>query len=394
MNYNPTQNKKQSILLFIGILTIAFNLRPALASLGPLVESIRKDTHLSSLFLGLLTTLPLLVFGVISIFAPKFIKQFGIGKILFAALFILTIGILVRSLDWIPALYIGTVLAGVGIAFGNVLLPTLTKRNFSANSGLVTSLYSSTMAIGATIAAGVSVPLAYNFDFGWRGSLSVWAIFSMFALVIWLPQWWKLKKVESTRNALKEMQKMMKKPLAWKISLYMGLQSFTFYVILAWLPALLVSRGFDNETAGWILSLSQATGIIGSLTIPYLAGKKENQTWIVVFLIVLEVISIIGLLFPVLGSEWIWISIIGFVLGGTFGLSLLFLVIRTSSTDSATELSGMAQSIGYFIAATGPILIGSIFDWTGSWDYPLMLLVLIAVVKLFMGLGAAKPQTV
>lgn len=387
-------NKKHTALLLIGILCIAINLRPALAGLGPLVDSIRATTGLSNLLLGLLTSLPLFAFGVVSMLAPVFTKRFGIGRVLLAAMLILTIGILIRSIDWIPALYIGTLLLGTAIAFGNVLLPTLTKRNFPNNAGLITSIYSSMMGMGASLAAGISVPLAYDYNLGWRGSLQIWAILSFIAFCIWLPQWWRLKKIKSNRSVFQAMKNMMKQKVAWKVALFMGFQSFTFYVILAWLPDILVSRGYDSESAGWMLSLSQATGIAGSMIIPFVAGKRKDQRLIVVLLILLEIIGLFGLLYPGFGPEWFYIAIIGFVLGACFGLALLFIVLRSRDTETATELSGMAQSIGYLVAATGPIFIGSLFDFTQSWSYPIMALIGVAIVKIYMGFGAGKQGTV
>jgi CP family cyanate transporter-like MFS transporter len=389
-----TPQKKKKTLLLIGILLIAVNLRPSLAGIGPLVSDIKESTGLSNLLLGFLTTLPLIAFAVVSMLAPVFTKKFGIGRVLFAALILLTAGILIRSVSWLPALYIGTLLLGVAIAFGNVLLPTLTKQNFPANSGIVTSLYSSTIAIGAALSAGISVPLTNELNLGWRGSLRIWATLSFIAFCVWIPQLWRLKRVKSDRDFLQSMRNMMKQRLAWKVALFMGLQSFTFYVVLAWLPALLISRGYDNGFAGWMLSLSQATGILGSMLIPFLAGKQKNQRSIVAFLTTLEMLSLAGLLFFNFGSEWIWISILGFVLGGSFGLALLLLVLRAGDTETTTELSGMAQSIGYFIAASGPVLIGSIFDYTGSWDYLIIALIIAAIIKLFMGLEAGKQGTV
>ena len=383
---------QRKILLIVGILFIAINLRPALASIGPLIDDIRQSTGLSNLLLGLLTTLPLIAFSVISILAPVVTKKFGATRVLLAALFLLSVGILIRSLPWIPALYIGTLLLGIAIAFGNVLLPSLTKQNFPEKSGAITSLYSGTMAIGASLAAGVSVPLAASL--GWQGSLKTWAILAVIAFFVWLPQLWSLKKVTSTKSYLHAMQNMMKQRLAWKVALFMGLQSFTFYVILAWLPILLISRGYENGSAGWMLSLSQATGIFGSMLIPFIAGKKKSQQKIVAVLISLEIISLIGLLFPGFSSEWIWISIIGFVLGGSFGLALLFLVLRSSDSETTTELSGMAQSMGYFIAAFGPVLIGSLFDFTNNWNYPIAALIILATIKLYMGLEAGREGTV
>lgn len=389
-----TLPKRSNALLLAGILLIAINLRPALASLGPVVDDIRASTGLSNVLLGLLTTLPLMAFGVVSILAPVFTKKFGVGRVLLAAMALLTAGILVRSMAWLPALYIGTIMLGVAIAFGNVLLPSLTKQNFSSNSGLITALYSSTMAIGASIAAGLSVPLAESHGRGWQGSLRVWAMLSFLAFCIWIPQLWRLKKVNSSRSSLLAMKNMLRQRLAWQVAMFMGFQSFTFYVFLAWLPELLVSRGYDHEAAGWMLSLSQATGIVGSMIVPFVAGKRPDQRSTVAVLIAMELIGLLGLLFQGLGPEWIWISIIGFVLGGCFGLALLLLVLRSSDTETATELSGMAQSGGYFIAATGPILIGSLFDLSGSWSYPIMALILISIIKLYMGLGAGKQGAV
>lgn len=380
--------------MLIGILFIAINLRPALASVGPLIDDIRHVTGLSNSWLGLLTTLPLFAFGVVSTLASLFTKRFGIGLTLLGAMFLLTSGILLRTIDWIPALYGGTLLLGVAIAFGNVLLPSITKNNFPDNAGFITSIYSSVMAAGASLSAGLSVPLAHQFGLGWRGSFGVWASLSFIAFFVWLPQVWRLKKNIASRNYFEGIKKMSRSSLAWKVALFMGLQSFTFYVVLAWLPSILQSRGYDAEFSGWMLSLSQITGIAGSLIIPTLAGRQKNQRSIVALLLVIELISLVGLLFPQLGFSALWVSLLGFVLGGSFGLSLLFIVLRSTDTESATELSGMAQSAGYLIAAVGPLLFGTLFDFTGSWFYPLILLIGIAAIKFYMGLGAAKANTV
>lgn len=384
------QRKSKNILLIVGILFIAINLRPALASVGPLIEDIRQATGLSNGLLGLLTTLPLIAFGFISTLTPLFTRRFGIGGTLLGAMLLLTVGIVIRSIEWLPALFLGTLLSGIAIAFGNVLLPSLTKRNFESNSGLITSLYSSMMAVGAALAAGISVPLAHDLELGWRGSLGVWAILSLVAFFVWLPQLFRLKKSSSNRNYLKAMKKLSGSRIAWQVALFMGLQSLVFYVILAWLPAILQSRGYDASFSGWMLSLAQTTGILGALTIPYLAGKKKDQRGIVIFLFLIELISLIGLFLPQLGWVVVWVGLIGFVMGSTFGLSLLFIVLRSHDTESATELSGMAQSIGYFVAAIGPIIFGSLFDLTGNWTYPFMLLFVVSFLKLFTGMGVGK----
>tara|TARA_R110001592_G_scaffold5986_4_gene32517 strand:- start:53 stop:1246 length:1194 start_codon:yes stop_codon:yes gene_type:complete len=389
-----TSTRPKQALLIAGILFIAINLRTALASLGPLVSTIRESTGLSNSMLGLLTTLPLLAFGVISMLTPLFTKRFGMAATLAGALLLITIGILVRSIEFIPALYLGTILLGIGIAFGNVLLPSLVKRNFESNSGLITSLYSGIMAVGAASAAGISVPLAQNEAFGWRGALGVWAILSLVAFFIWLPQVWRIKKAKKHRNFMKAMKNLAGSKLAWKVAIFMGLQSVAFYVILAWLPDILQSRGYDASYSGWMLSLSQGTGVLGSLLIPIWAGRKKDQRSIILFLVVLEAISLVGLMFPETGFVYIWVTLIGFALGGSFGLVLMLIIFRSEDSETAAELSGMAQSIGYLLAATGPIIFGSIFDLTGNWTYSIGFLLIIAAIKLYMGLGAGKPGKV
>lgn len=378
--------------LLAGILLVAVNLRPALASVGPLIEDIRQSTGLSNSLLGLLTTLPLIAFGIISTLTPLMTRRFGIGGTLLGAMALLATGVAMRMIDAIAALYLGTLFVGIAIALGNVLLPSIAKRNFNSRSGFITSLYSSAMATGASFAAGLSVPLADDLGLGWRISLGVWAIPAVIALVVWWPQVSRLRRSEPNRSFLKAMRDLGGSKLAWRVALFMGLQSLTFYVVLAWLPAILVSRGHDTSFSGWMLALSQATGILGSLTIPVLAGRRVDQRGIVICLVLAEVIGLIGLLLPQMGMIALWVSIIGYVLGGSFGLALLFIVMRSPDSETATELSGMAQSIGYLVASTGPLLFGSLFDMTGAWTYPLLCLFVISAVKLLMGLGAGKPE--
>ena len=387
-----SSTKSGNILLIAGILCIAINLRPALATVGPLVSQIREATGLSNSMLGLLTALPLLAFGIVSSLTSLVTRRFGIGYTLLGALALIALGITIRSLDGVVFLFSGTILFGIGIAFGNVLLPSLTKQNFQKNSGVITSLYSAVMAIGASLAAGLSVPLSKSFGLGWRGTLGIWAIFAIIAFFAWLPQLSKFKKTVQNGTYGKSMLALGKKSLAWKIALFMGLQSMTFYIILAWLPEILQSRGFDANFSGWMLSLSQATGIAGSVIIPLWASKKKNQKDIVLILFILEIIGILGLLFSKMDLVILWVSFIGFVLGGCFGLALLFIVLRSKDTNTTTELSGFAQSVGYLVAATGPIIFGKIFDLTLNWTYPLLLLLVIATVKLYAGLGAGKEE--
>ncbi len=376
-------------LLIVGIALVALNLRLAITSVGPLVSLMRPATGLSNAALGLLTALPLLAFGCVSPLASVVSRRVGVERAVAMALVLLAAGTGLRAAESIVALYIGTGLMGVGVALGNVLLPVLAKRDFPAHTGPITSVYSSMMGLGTTAAAGLSVPLATVF--GWRGALGIWVVPAAVALLVWLPQLSRPRPVRRVRRPGGVTLRVLgRSRLAWQVALYMGLQSLTFYVIIAWLPDLLQSRGLSEAVAGWMLALSQATGILGTALIPVWAGRLADQRRVIWTLAVLEAAGLGGLLLPGGMLVALWVSLLGFVLGGTFGLALTLLVLRAPDADSAGELSGMAQSVGYFVAAAGPPLFGYLYDSTAGLTVPLSLLGAVLVGKVLSGLPAGR----
>jgi len=359
---------------------------------GPLVESIRAATALSNTALGLLTTLPLLAFGVVSVLTPLATRRLGTEGALAAALSLVAVGTLARGAPSTTLLFGGTVLFGIGIALGNVLLPSLVKRDFPDHSGVMTSLYSSGIGAGAAVAAGATVPLAGTLD--WRGALAAWAVPAAVALLVWLPQLRGGAPERSARSVGASLQELGRSALAWQVALFMGLQSLTFYVVLAWLPAFLQTRGFDPAAAGGVLALSQVMGVVGSAVIPTWAARQTDQRRIIVVLAVAEGIALGGLAWPGSPMATLWASVLGFVLGGTFGLALLLLVLRAADTETATELSGMAQSVGYLVAAAGPVVFGFLYDLTGGWAAPATMLLVALLAKTVLGLRAGEPGQV
>lgn len=395
MNERTTdRSRAHTLLLVLGVLLVSINLRPALASVGPLVEPIRAATGLSATAFGSLTTLPLVAFGVVSTLAPSVVRRLGLAGSLVLAMGLVVAGAGARPYGGVALLFAGTLALGVGIALGNVLMPALVKREFPNSSGTMTSVYSSAMGLGATVAAGVSVPLAAAL--GWRGALALWAIPAAVALLIWLPQVRRQPRIDADEpGAFAALHALGRSKLAWQVALFMGLQSLTFYVFLAWLPDLLHSRGMGDAQAGWMLALSQATGIAGSAIVPAWAGRRRDQRAIVGFLGAIELVGIVGLLPDQVGAlAALWVGLIGFALGGTFGLALLFIVLRTHDTRAATALSGMAQAVGYLIAAVGPALIGFVREVSGGWTVPLAVLVAALAGKLVAGLGAARERVI
>jgi CP family cyanate transporter-like MFS transporter len=220
------------------------------------------------------------------------------------------------------------------------------------------------MALGSSVAAGVSVPLTHHL--GWRGVLGLWTVPAIIALIVWLPQLRTHPAAAPAQSSPPVSPRhVWRSPLAWQVAAFMGLQSLTFYVLLAWLPELLQSRGMTAERAGWMLALSQGTGIIGSAIVPILAMRFRDQRSTIWALGALEGIALAGFFFGALsGLTTLWVVVIGFVLGGTFGLALLLLVLRSPDPESTTRLSGMAQAIGYTIAVGAA---GVVFFGTWSW---------------------------
>jgi CP family cyanate transporter-like MFS transporter len=377
-------------LLVAAIALVAFNLRPALASVGPLVEKIQVDTGLSSPALGFLTTLPLLAFGILSLAASGVSGRIGLERTIGVGLVLIVVGTGLRAAPGTALLFVGTGILGVGVALGNVLVPALAKRSFPAHPGPITSLYSSMMGVGATLAAGLSVPMAGLV--GWRGALGLWAVPAVLALVVWAPRLGR-STVRRTTGHRDHLRRVVRAPVAWQVAAYMGLQSLSFYVILAWLPAIMQSQGVSESGAGGLLALSQVTGILGSAAIPVWAGGRRDQRAIVWVLAAGEALALAGLLVTPPAWATVWVLLLGFVLGGTFGLALTFLVVRTEEAQTAAALSGMAQSVGYLLAAGGPPLVGALHDASGGWSLPLAALFAVLAGKTVAGVPAARPFT-
>lgn len=377
---------------------VAMNLRPGMTAVGPLLGVIRDDLQLANWSAGLLTSLPLLAFAFISPLVPKLGIHLTNERAIVFGLLLLVIGIAVRSTAIIFFLFLGTILVGLGIAICNVLLPGVVKEKFPAKVALMTSVYSTTMGIFAAISSGLSIPFASDLNWGWQLSLAFWIIPALFGIVVWLflsNQNKKHSKVE-VRYVTSSKNRIWQSPLAWQVALYMGLQSTLFYVSVSWLPEIYHSNGIDLNQAGWLLSYTQLIGMPVSFIVPVIAGKMRSQQAIVLTMGFFSLSGLAGLL--LFGHHYIVLlvstTLLGISLGGTFALALTYLGIRAKTSTDAAELSGMAQSVGYTCAAFGPVMIGFIFDLTGNWTVPLIVLLIINIFIILFGYGAGRDRFV
>src|SRR5690625_3826809 len=275
-----------STLLVIGIILVAFNLRPAITSVGPIIGVIRDDIGFANWNVALIMSLPLIAFAVLSPITPVVANRLSNEVTLLIGLIILIIGISLRSISMIFFLFIGTLFVGLGIAVCNVLLPSIIKDKFPLKVALMTGVYSTSMGIVATIASGVSFPLTIEVGLGWQLSLFVWVIPVIIALIIWLLIYKKVNQHD--KNGVKFFEPrssgIWKSKLAWKVASFMGLQSLIFYVTISWLPEMLISFGMTESTAGFMLSYFQFVGIPASFIIPVVAGKLSSQAKLIVII--------------------------------------------------------------------------------------------------------------
>src|ERR671913_936449 len=385
------RSRLRGILLVLGIVLLAANLRPALTGVAPLIGQIRTDTGMSNGVAGLLTTLPLLAFGLLSPIAPRLARRFGMERVLLAGLLVLVAGILLRWAGSVAALFLGTVVLGAAIGVANVLLPSLVKREFPEHAGLMTSVYSTSLGISAALAAGLSVPLAQLAGVGWRGALAVWALPAILASVAWLPQLGRNDRPAepSARNS-PVVRDLWRSPLAWQVTLFMGLQSLSYYVTLTWLPEILQAEGMGAARAGWMLGLSQAVAIVTMFLAPMIAERRPSQRGVVVVAVGTSGVGALGLLAAGSTASTLWVVLLGLGQGASFSLALTFFALRAPDSGHAAALSGMAQSVGYLLAAGGPFLFGVLRDMTGSWKVPLELLLTVTICLLIAGIGAAR----
>ncbi|MBF9014648.1 MULTISPECIES: MFS transporter [unclassified Oceanispirochaeta] len=390
-------NKKMNLSILIGIIFISFNLRAPITAVGPIIDLIKKQFDLSNGSAGIITTLPLIAFALFSPLVSRISSRLGYGLTMLTGLFLILAGELIRSYTDSIGLFMGTALIGMGIAIGNVLIPSIIKLKFSKNVGIVTSVYTTSMCIFAALGAGVSVPLAIGSGFGWRHTLAIWTILTLLTVFIWLPQ---VKKpagfqADQTHQKRTERSSIWKSSLAWWVTLFMGTQSLLFYCLVAWLPSIVASRGMTVEFSGMMALLFQLIGLPATLIMPIIADRFKDQRAITTSSSLIYLMGMILLLISESALSIITaVVFIGIGMGGSISLAITFISLRTPSAGKTAELSGMAQSAGYLLAAIGPFFLGFIFDRSGSWTISIQILILFLVLLIVFGWKAGRDELV
>ncbi|MGV8935497.1 MAG: CynX/NimT family MFS transporter [Allorhizobium sp.] len=388
----PTPPAGQSalgrVVLGLSLVLIAFNLRPLFSSASVLLPEIRAELGLSAIGASLLTTLPVVCLGLFSPLAPRLAARIGAERTLMVVLLLLALGTSLRGLSSVPLMFFGTALAGACIAVGNVLLPGLVKRDFANRAALMTGFYTMALCGGAAGAAGFTLPLEAAFGGSLNGALAVWALPAFVVALIWLPQVFGASA--RSRRAVVRVEGLWRDRLAWQVTLFMGLQSALAYCVFGWLAPILRERGLDGVTAGGVVSLSVMVQATACIVVPQIAVRGRDQRVINVVLAGFATVALLGLLFAPLSTVWGWAILQGIGQGGLISLAMTAIVLRSRDSHVAAHLSGMAQFVGYLLAAIGPLIVGLIRSFTGSFAWSALLFVALGIGVAINGWGAGR----
>jgi len=381
-------------LLVVAVAAAGLNLRTAITSLPPLFPDMQTQLHLSSATLSVLAATPVICFGVVSAFTAWLNRRYGEEMILLVALVLLTAGLLVRGLAPGVMLFPGTVLAASAIAVLNVLLSSMAKRRWPERAGLLIGIYLTTLSVGAIFSSLLSVPL-YRSSGSMQLALGVWALPAALAVLLWLPQLRYrtvgLAPAAGTVAAARAGVKVYRYALTWQVTAFMGLQSLLYYAALSWLPTIFQDRGASAVTAGNLLALMGVGNLATSLIVPVLAHRRPGQRGLVVPSLIGTAAGLAGSLWAPLGSAPFWVLVLGVSQGSCLGLAIFFMLARAPDAGVAASLSAFAQSVGYLVASAGPLEVGLLHSATGSWNLPMVLLLVLCAAELAAGLLAGRP---
>jgi CP family cyanate transporter-like MFS transporter len=395
----PTRAWTRPVLM-TAIVLAALNLRPAITSLGALLEEVRDGLGMSGSVAGLLTSVPPLCFAVFGVMAPRLARRFGPGAVVCAGMAAIATGLAVRPFAGGTAAFLAaSALALMGIAVSNVLMPVIVKRWFPDRVGSMTGLYSMALALGTSAAAAVTVPVTDALGGSWQSGLAVWAGLAAAAVVPWLPlarERGGTARQETTpapRAQAPVRLRVTRSRTAWALAVFFGLQATAAYVTMGWMAQIFRDAGVAAGTAGLLLAVTMVMGVPLAFVIPRLATRLPHQGPIVIALGVSGLVGYAGLYLAPVGGAWAWALLIG-VANCAFPLALTMVGMRARTGAGVAQLSAFAQSTGYLISMPGPLLVGVLYQHSGGWGLPLALMAALMVPQMAVGVLAGRDRTV
>ena len=386
------QKKSTLGLMVLAILFVALNLRPAISSIGPMLEPIRADLNLSNSEVSLLTAVPVFCMGIFAPLAVLFGRKFGLKRSI--AILLVAIGLftVVRGfLPTYPVLLISAFFIGLSIAIISPLLSAMIKRDFPMRTAALIGVYSFGMGLGATLSAGLTGIFYTLAD--WPLAIASWGLLSIAAVMIWL----RVEQPAEVKNeeiSFEEIARVSpwKNKRAWYMLIFFGCQSALFFSMLTWLAPIAIEKGMSVLAAGGVLTLMTAVQIAGSISIPQFFNKFPNRLMWTLIVLAFGTLGILLLMFGSVFTIWIAAAFIGVALGGLFPIALLMPLDETTSADEANSWTAMTQSGGYIISAFMPLTIGIVYDQTGNHDITLLMLLGFVVLMVIFAVLLNKKE--
>ncbi|MFB7188800.1 CynX/NimT family MFS transporter [Streptomyces sp. NPDC056230] len=384
-------------LVAVGLVLAALNLRPAITSLGALLEEVQNGLHMSGSVAGVLTSVPPLCFAVFGVMAPRLARRFGPGAIVCAGMIAITAGLVIRPLVGGTAGFLAaSALALMGIAVSNVLMPVIVKRWFPDRVGSMTGLYSMSLALGTSLAAALTVPMTHALGGSWKAGLGIWAVLAAAAILPWIPLVRDRRRAAGQTAAHHQEApalKIVRSRTAWGLACFFGLQATAAYITMGWMPQIFRDAGVSAGTAGVLLAVTMAMGVPLAFVIPRVAARMKHQGPIVVVLGACGLIGYAGLYLAPAGGAWAWALLLG-ISNCAFPLALTMIGMRSRSGAGVVRLSAFAQSTGYLISIPGPLLVGVLHQHSGGWGLPIALMAGLMVPQMVAGTLAGRDRTI
>lgn len=385
-----------TVVILVALVLAAFNLRPAVTSVGPVLEEIRASLGMGGVVAGLLTALPAACFVAFGALAPRMVARTFPSRLVWIALAAVTLGLALRPFMPGTALFVlfsCVALGGIGVA--NIMMPVVVRRAFPRRVGPVTGVYSMGLTLGAASAAAVTVPLTAALGHDWRLGLATWAVPALLAMVLWMgvARWIRHRTGGRPAAASHEGLRITRSRTAWAVAILFGLQSTQAYVTMGWVPQIYRDAGLSAAYAGVLLALIPAVGVPTSFLVPTIAGRLRSQGSVAVALTALGFVGYLGLWLAPTVMPWLWVVVLG-VSQGVFPLALALIAMRTRTGAGTVGLSSFGQSVGYLISIPGPIAVGAIYGATGGWSVPIALLLVLLVPQAVAGVFAGRARFV
>jgi CP family cyanate transporter-like MFS transporter len=388
-------------LVAVGLVLAGLNLRPAVTSLGALLEEVRNGLGMNGTVAGLLTSVPSLCFAAFGVAAPRLARRWGLGAVVCAGMGAITAGLLIRPFAGDTAGFLAaSALALAGVAVGNVLMPVIVKHWFPDRVGTMTGLYSMALALGTSLAAAVTVPVAEALGGSWRAGLAVWAVPALLAVVPWfvltVARRGTLPDPERSAQARPDTvpgPRTTSSPTAWALACFFGLQATAAYITMGWLPQIFRDAGVPASTAGVLLAVTMGLGVPLSFLLPAVAARMRHQSLLALLLGSCGLAGYAGLYFAPATGAWAWVVFLG-ISNCAFPLVLTLIGMRSRTGSGVVRLSAFVQSTGYLISIPGPLLIGVLYQHSGGWGPPLALMTGLMTLQIGLGLIAGRDRVI